>query len=495
MHEEPRALTPERRASTWLGWAAMALAPLALMLLAWLMSGQNPFSALPVWADEVSAWRELYTWNAVGLGGGYAGLLEEVATRGTLGVDGLTPVLLYGWFVKLFGLAPNTVVWCNIVWLTLAAIVFCALVKPQPKVAFTVAGLTVAFVPLFLYCATSMTELFGYALALIYLALLLKGAREARGWPLALCFVLVAFGTLCRTLYWLLNIPLILVYIRKRPGFVRAALLCLSALLVGAGCMAVNLTYEAPNAQSFMYHLLRERDVGIFVNMILSHTKANLVDYFTRTASPMECALRWLYMLVTAACLAGAFLPAKRPGQRLELLGCAGLLLCAFGFVNMFYETGDWNDFRTLSPFLWLVLAFLAARPRPLIPRAALAASVAMLAVMLALPPVGAYSDANRFSHPQPDAELSAAIAEIVYEPDAQNPLTNTVRLDVNTFQAARELDPGLGLQYGWFTTETTGKSRWILTDHLKCTVNGYERVADTGGYKVYRLIASYEED
>ena len=48
MHEEPRALTPRRRAVTWLGWAAMLLAPLALMLLACMFCGQNPFFAQPV---------------------------------------------------------------------------------------------------------------------------------------------------------------------------------------------------------------------------------------------------------------------------------------------------------------------------------------------------------------------------------------------------------------------------------------------------------------
>ena len=52
-----------------------------------------------------------------------------------------------------------------------------------------------------------------------------------------------------------------------------------------------------------------------------------------------------------------------------------------------------------------------------------------------------------------------------------------------------QELHPGLGLQYGWFVTETTGQSRWILTDRLKCPVTDYESVLDTGSYKLYRKI------
>ena len=68
------------------------------------------------------------------------------------------------------------------------------------------------------------------------------------------------------------------------------------------------------------------------------------------------------------------------------------------------------------------------------------------------------------------------------------------MRTDLVTYPLMEALHPGLGMQYGWFTTETTGKSRWILTDRLKCAVNGYESILDTGDYKLYRLIDSEEE-
>ena len=44
----------------------------------------------------------------------------------------------------------------------------------------------------------------------------------------------------------------------------------------------------------------------------------------------------------------------------------------------------------------------------------------------------------------------------------------------------AAQLDPALGLQYGWFTTDTVEKCHWVLTDKLKTPITGYENVAVT---------------
>ena len=141
------------------------------------------------------------------------------------------------------------------------------------------------------------------------------------------------------------------------------------------------------------------------------------------------------------------------------------------------------------------MLAYLITAGRLTVPRVAAAGMAVTLAVMLALPPTGMFAEPAHFEKPEYSEDLAKTIAEyLIPDPDAQNPLTNTVRLDVNTLQAMEQIPPEFGLQYGWFTTESTGKSRWILTDHLKCVVSGYERLTDMSGYKVYRLIEPYEE-
>lgn len=498
MKESLRAMAPSRRALVVSGWAVLVFSPFALLLLIGLLTGCNAFAARPVWPDELSYWRGLFAWNQMGFEGGLNGLYEQAARYGILGTDGLSPIVLYGWFVKLFGLSEASILLGNAVWVSLGALVCCALLRPSPGASLSLAALFALFPPVILYVTTSMTEVFGYALALMYAPLLIRTVQTGKGRYAALLLALVTLAALHRALYALLALPVLAAYAHGRPGRLRVALCALAALGLSAGCMAASFFLEAPNPQGFVHHLLQQKDFSMFLSMLFSHAKANVLEYFTRPATFMEAALRLTYLCVAAACLVGAFTARRRKkGARVdaELLGCFGLLTAAWGLTLTFYEVGDWVDYRMLSPFLWLTLAYLLLRRRVVLPRAVLAAGAITLAVMLSQPATGAFADPNRFTPAPEEPALSQAISAVVYDAQAENPLTNTVRTDVSTLQAMRELDPGLGLQFGWFTTDTTGQSAWILTDRLKCAVNGYERVADTGGYKVYRLIESYEEE
>lgn len=498
-----RSLPPRRRTATLLGWGLLISAPFLLLAAISLATGRNAFATYPVWSDELDYWRNLFTWDAVGLRTGYNGLLEEFARVGTLGAHGFTAVMLYGWFVKLFGLSYHTIVICNAVWVSLGAAAYCALIRPRPARAALLALCLMLYAPAVLYCASSMTEMFNYALMLFYLAFLGAYLRGRSPWMLLLACLTVTVGCLYRITYFLLFIPVILCYARMKPGL-RMAVAALLAAAVSVGCYLLTSAVTAPYTQGFLYHLLRAPDAGTFVQMLLSHTKSNLIDYFGNTVgTPMEHAFHWLYLGTAGLCLAGTFAAVERGEGRLRLrrrfeprlLGCFLMLMAAFGIIVVLYETNDWSDLRTLAPFLWLVLAYLITAGRLTVPRVAAAGMAVTLAVMLALPPTGMFAEPAHFEKPEYSEDLAKTIAEyLIPDPDAQNPLTNTVRLDVNTLQAMEQIPPEFGLQYGWFTTESTGKSRWILTDHLKCAVSGYERLTDMNGYKVYRLIEPYEE-
>ncbi len=500
-----RDMNAKRRAYTLLCWALMVFAPFLLLGADSLLIHKNAFFTYPVWTDELDYWRALFSWNAVGFRTGYTGLFEEFPKYGTLGAHGFTPILLYGWFVKLFGLSYNTVMICNAVWVSLGGLAFCALEKPKPVTALFLTAFLTLYMPIVLYCVTSMTELFNYGLLLFYLAFLLRYSQKRSPWMLALCCLTIVVACLYRITYFVLFIPAVLVYSRFKPGW-RMALAALLSVALAAACYFFTSAFTAPYTQGFLYHLLRADNLGAMVQMLLSHTKSNLLDCFSPTmGSPMENAFHWVYCVMTLLCLALAFVrPVRGENRHVRLktgldweMLCAFLLLAAmFGIIAMLYETNDWSDFRTLSPFLWLAIAYLVIRGRYIVPAAGAAAMAVMLAMLAVLPPVAAYSEPTRFEKAEASADLSETIATyLVYDPNASNPLTNTIRMDVDTLQAMEEIHPGFGLQHGWFTTETTGKSYWILTDHLKCPVNGYERLTDMNGYKVYRLIEPYEEN
>lgn len=498
-----RTLSSSKRgALSLLGYAAMVASPFLLLLIVSLAMGQNVFSVYPVWGDELDFWRGLHSWNEMGLHTGYYGMLENIAPVGTLGISGVGPLLIYGWFVKLFGMTNATIVLCNAVWVSLAALVFCAVRRPRPAVSFTLAFFMLCYAPMVLYCATSMTECFNYALMLLYLTFLLAYQEQRKPWMLALCCLTVIFGCLYRPIYALLFLPIILFFSRYRFG-VRMVSSGLLALLLASACAYAAQLCAAPDAQGYVYHLLRAPDAQTFLHMLLSHTKANLADYFTRpTHSAMQTAFRYFYCGTTLLCLAGAFLrvgrregrPVLKAGYHGPLFSCFCLLAAAFASTMLFYRVNDWQDFRRLAPFLFLVIAYLIARERFVIPCATLAACVVTLALLIARPE-GVFADAGRFTPPETPESLPEVIAAIAYDPESEDPFENTIRTDVMSYALAEGLHPGLGIQSGWMSAETIGKSRWILTDQLKCPLNDYENVLDTGDYKLYRRLSSQREE
>ena len=453
-------------------------------------------NAHPVWLDEMCHWRSLLSWDQMGFDTGYYGMMEDVAPIGRLGISGLGPILIYGWFVKLFGLTNHTIVLANAVWISIAAAVFCWIRKPRPAVSFTLAAFTMTYAPMVLYCLTSMTECFNYALMLLYLAFLLAYQEKRCLWALIMACITVIFACLYRPMYAVLFIPLVLFFSRYRFGW-RMVLSSLIALALSAAAGVAALLTSAPNAQGFLHHLMRAADLPTFIQMLLSHTKSNLIDFFIRpTHSPMQDAFRWMYCILTLLCLAGSLFALERkprwrirPGFRPPFFSCFMLLAAAFGLTVMLYETNAWLDYWRLAPYLWLVIAFFVTRWRFTIPAISLTASTAALVLLLSLPPVGAFSETERLTAPAADPGVTEIAQAVVFDEDASDPFDNTVRIDVYNYQLMQELHPGLGLQYGWFVTETTGQSRWILTDRLKCPVTDYESVLDTGSYKLYRKI------
>jgi len=488
----------ERRpsAADRIGWGVLIASPFLLLLILSAVLGQSALEAYPVWLDELCYWRTLHSWNEMGLSTGYYGMLEQIAPIGVMGTSGIGPILIYGWFVKLFGMSHFTIMLANAVWCAIAAAVFCAVRKPRVRISAMLSGMMIGYAPIVLYALTSMTHWFDYALVLFYITFLLGYQETRKVWMLVLCVLTIVLGSLYMPMYCILFLPLWLLFCRYRFGW-KMVLFALPALAVSLVCCYIGMQTAAPQAQGFIYHLLRAPDFATFLRMLLSHSKSNLIDFFLRpTHSPMQDAFRYLYCGVTVLCLLATFVMTVRKDDRTRLqfgyrgpmLSCFVLLVAAFGFTILLYEANDWQDFRRLAPYLFLVVAYMLARHRTTIPTVTLAACAVILCLLIARPE-GAFLDANRFVSPEAPESLPEIVACIDYEEDAADPFLNTVRADVASYPLLSQLHPGMGMQFGWFSTETTGKSRWILTDQLKCPVSGYENVLDTGDYKLYRRL------
>jgi len=483
-------------------WALLVLSPWIQLIVISIITGKNALFTYPVWTDELDYWRSVFSWIHVGFPAGYNGIAEYPASVGTLSVRGLTPILLYGGWAKLLGLEHFGIVLFNALWVSTAALVFCAMVRPRAGTSLLVAALLICFAPAVLYVSTSMTEMFNYALLLLYAAFLFHTEKTGRWWSALLCWLTVVCACLYRVPYWVLFVPLIAVNCRWRFSLKTLWLSLVALSLAGATFVAV-VSYSALSPGDYLYQWFRQTDPSLFFHMLLSHVKFNLNQYLAgKAGNIMEVALRWLYCLAAGWALLASFVSIEKVRQKTwlklhfskEYMGCFLLLFVPFALILMFYTINDWFDFRMLSPFLWGVAAILAARGKRRLPSAVLAGSVAMLGLLIILSPVGVFREEQRFSPPLYREEIREACEAIVYRPDASDPFANTVRTDLFTYQVIRETDPAMGFMTGWFTTQNTGKSGWILTDHLKIIVEGYENRYDEVGAKVYCFAYSYEK-
>lgn len=503
------------RAASYAAWAFLAASPFLLLVGFSVLAGRNALQSVPVWTDELDYWRAVYTWLHAGLAAGCSGIGELAAALGPLSVHGITPLLLYALPATVFGWSFSSIVVYNALWISLGGTVFCALNRPKPAAALGMGLGLMLYAPAVLYCATSMTELANYGLLLFYLAFTVRLARvrhEARqalgaeprlrtGLPsLLLASLTVLMCCLYRITYVGLWIPVGLAAFGRRVNR-RTLAYWLAALVLSALAYTASTLLTSPYASGFLYNFLRTGSLGLSARMFLSHAKANLLDYFVHEpGSAMEGAQRILYCAVAVLALLHAFVSIAREGGRLRLrLRLDGLSLLTFlmlalpfAIVVCFYETNDWSDYRTLAPFLWLAAAAYLLRGRKLVTVAYFAGCALSLLVLLAAPSTGVFADTGRFAPAAVRPEAQALCDAIRFDGEAASPFDNAVRTDQFTLETLTALPPGMGVQSGWFTADTVGKSRWILTDYLKIPLEGYELVLKNAAGSVYRRVDAF---
>ena len=493
----------KRNLSTWFSWFVMIISPFILLLILSAIVGKNIFDSFPVWSDELDYWRSLYSWDAVGFNKGYSGMFEVIPEHGTLGVHGFNSIMLYGPFVKIFGLSLNTIIVANASWISLSALAFCLILKPKASTSWLMTALLCGYVPIILYAPTSMTEWFNYALFIFYLTFLISYAKNRKWYWLTLLLITVSFGCLYRIPLFVLFFPAIYIFSHGRKIW-KTILFTLLCGVIAVACYLFSSAFTAPYIQGFLYHWLRAETLQNFIQIFLSHAKSNLISYFILSFTnytPIETSLRVVYMLTMLLSLVLSFFTYNRKEKKvvrrfsIEYLGAFLLLFVAFTIIVTLYETNDWSDFRTLSPYLFFVYAYFIAKRVFALPTVGFVGMLVMIMLLSATSPVGFMRDEARFVRRDYSRQLAKLISLIPYVEDAEDPFVNTVRVDIDYLQMHEQLHPGIGLQYGHLSTDTITKSQWLLTDHLKCVVYGYEKVLHFKNIYLYQKQPILEEN
>lgn len=489
---ETRRITPMQ----WISWALMVAAPFLLMGLLSLFTGHNVWNSWPVWSNELDCYWVLQNMGVEGAG--YNGMFEVIPPVGNQSVLGIAPLIFYGWFVKLFGLSRSTIMLCNCLWLSAGSLVFCLVRKPKAQSALMVTALTLTYAPLALYLGTSMPEAANYGLLMFYATFLLHYDETRKPWAMVLAVLFSLLACLYRIQYVLLFLPLAWHFGGRHFGL-RTWLALLVCVILAFLCAVVAIWFTAPSLQQFPYHFVHADSLELAIQMLLSHTKSNIIDYFAiHGPDVIEQVFRLVYLLSILVCLLGTVVhTCREPGRKMRLevglntpfLVVSVWLLGSLGIIFLLYETSDWWDFRMLAPVLWLTALCLFMTDRRIAPLCILVGSLLLTLTLALHEPVGCFADPYRYTEPPHNETLAQALDVITFDPEADDPFDNTIRTDLTEVWQMTDRDKGLGYETGWFIDDSLGKSRWILTDILKVPLEGYKPVFKADGMAVYQRI------
>ncbi|MBE5794330.1 MAG: hypothetical protein E7323_06580 [Clostridiales bacterium] len=489
---EKRRITPLQ----WFSWALMVTAPFLLMGLMSLFTGRNMWNSWPVWSNELDCYWVLQNMGVKGAG--YNGMYEVIPPVGNQSVLGIAPLIFYGWFVQLFGLSRVTIMLGNCLWMSAGALVFCLVRKPKAQSALMMTLMTLTYAPLALYLGTSMPEAVNYGLLTFYATFLLHYDETRKPWAMWLAVGFALLACLYRIQYVLLFLPLAWQFGGRRFGLKTWIALAVCVILAFI-CAIVAIWFTAPSIQSFPYHFVHADSLEIAIQQLLSHTKANVMDYFAlRGPDRIEQVFRLIYLASILVCLLGTFVhTCREPGKKMRLetgmntpfLVVSVWLLGSLGIIMLLYETNDWWDFRMLAPVLWLTALCLLMSDRRIAPLCIFFGSLLLTLTLILHEPVGCFADPYRFTEPPKSDALAQAMEVITFDPEAADPFDNTIRTDLRETWQMTDREDGLGFETGWFIEDSVGKSRWILTDMLKVPLEGYKPVFKTEGMAVYQRI------
>lgn len=298
------------------------------------------------WNDELFYYKMTENVIAHGYPQGYFGFNESHGMY--LSFAAWSPVLLLFWVIWgfLFGWNLLSPIWCNIVLMSLAILLFALLVKPDQKQGGAIAMLYVTFLPVSRFVLSCIPEAELFALFIVFLGLAVACRKKYRGWMIGVMFGLVVLMTWMRPyLILLLLTPAVLLLQKKGKKAY------LPAIAVGAGTVAgyvlINHFFSAPYIEDLFY-----------TDWIKVYFEQGIPAGLRYTVAKLYTSLRTVYDLIWAnlAVKSGLFTAA---GLYYFIFLLLLFLLIARAVWRLFYK--NWKGFLLEGQMLLCMIGFFAA--------------------------------------------------------------------------------------------------------------------------------------
>ena len=340
-----------------------SLPVLVAAVLARGLLGGSLLHAVPYVSDEVAYWTQISTFQAAGFDGGYTTVNEHPARApfSHFGPHGPAFSILYGLPARVTGWGYATGPLFGAVAFILGAATWIAVARPE---RWHAALLLATFWPVILAAPNTMQESLHFAVACLMAALI--GSALAEGPTprrhLWLAWAVLAAASLVRPIWALPAIGFGWQLARKRGS--RTGAWGLVAGAIACGVLYLGFAYLAapyPSAVSGLDMITRGPLEAIAV---LQRVAASARPWLTGEAEPLDRFYR-VEVLVVAVLASVSAARGRDAGAR-RIAAATALTLWALIVANLaLRNTGDWQDYRSATPvLLMVVLAAAATRAR-----------------------------------------------------------------------------------------------------------------------------------
>lgn len=467
-----------RRALPAAGCALLPVAATLLLVRHYFDQGLS--DQTPIWSDEIGYWRETFTFQHVGFGGGYYTIDEQPATAAFthFGAHGPSAAVLFGFIARLTGWAYASGPVYNLVCLGIAIAGYVWMTKPDRWQLGLTALALLSFWPMMLYIPSTMQESVHQALAIALAGLfyfMIKYPNRRSGWAVGLAAALLLIASVLRPTWS----PLFLVLLLFRSPKVsvrRLVLSALAALPVVLVAFMVNRWMASP----FPYFIndaaeAAKRSIWQGVKMVGAHVRTNL--RMLAHGDPLDHGLR--IGLLTIVVLSIGVLVHRmyrtwravgdadraHPAPARDLYNLSLFHLVNLGSIVVFVlvanDVFDWRGYRLLAPHVLLSmfvtipfarrrLVSAALRRRWLAPamltRYALFLVPVLVNVLLVASFAGSFKSFNT-EHFSAEARRPSLLAEAVSYRAGADPWSNTVLVDLSNYTPELlQLPAGVGV-------------------------------------------------
>lgn len=431
--------TLERRQVRFLSAVAVCLLPLAMVVLLPVLLFSKPLTHFVPNSlnDQVSYWRQMTTFHAVGLEGGYYTIDERpaAASFSPFYVHGPVYPMLYGGLGRLTGWYEETGLIYHALFVGAALAFFIWAARPGTLATLLLGALVATTWTLPFYILTLMQESLHHAAAIVFAGIfyrLMTRQQPLSGGVMAVIILFTVFVGFLRVSWMLMLFPLVVLMLSRRTvGRVLAALL--AAGVLSAGVYFVSGWLAAPGGSSVekIINVFRENPSegwALFSREFINNARI----FFSRESWTLE-GMQVLQMagLAGAAVLVIGFALWRRHG----LLAALGVLILyalatilALGW-GLYLDAGFLRVFNMIVLLCaCLLLAFrLYGFVIPLV--------ISSLLVFNSFFPLMQTHATNfRFAPEQIDQWRAETRSVLVYDADAPSAWCNTLYIDVAVY-------------------------------------------------------------